>query len=373
MKKWLRNATLGLAAVVALTACGTSDDNGDTTGGDTGTTDGEATEASDFTVGMVTDLGGIDDKSFNQTSWEGLVAFGEEFGLEQNTNYSYVQSESMDEFEPNLRNLVRSDTDLVFGIGFLMENAIRTVAEQNPDAQLAIVDMVVMNQETDELYDNIANLVFKEHEGSFLAGVVAALETESNQVGFIGGVESELIKKFEVGFKAGVKAVNPDAEIAVQYVESFNDQVAAQQIANTMYSQGTDIIYHAAGDSGNGLFTEAKNRARNDEKVWAIGVDKDQYEEGVYDDDKSVTLTSMVKRVDIAVANVSEDTMNGNFPGGQVLEYGLDDEAIGISDSTENLSDGVEDEVNNYRDQILSGDITVPATDDEYEEFLSGL
>ncbi|KMK75296.1 BMP family lipoprotein [Alkalihalobacillus pseudalcaliphilus] len=367
MKKWLRNATLGFAAVVALSACGAgNDDNGDNATGD-GTTD-----ASDFTVGMVTDVGGIDDKSFNQSAWEGLQAFGEDLNLVENTNYSYVQSANENEFEPNLRNLVREDTDLVWGIGFLMEDAIRTIAEQNEDAQLAIVDTVVLNPDTKEPYDNIANITFKEHEGSFLAGVVAALESETDQIGFIGGVESGLIKKFEVGFKAGVKAVNPDAEIAVQYVESFNDQTTAQQIANTMYSQGADIIYHAAGDSGNGLFTEAINRARNGENVWVIGVDADQYEQGVYGDE-SVTLTSMVKRVDVAVALVSEDTMNGNFPGGQVLEYGLDDNGVGISESTQNLSDGTEDEVDNYREQILSGEIEVPQTDEEYDEFVSGL
>ncbi|WP_413376149.1 BMP family lipoprotein [Alkalihalobacillus sp. 1P02AB] len=368
MKKWLRNATLGLAATVALTACGAgNDDNGTSTGG------GESTEPSDFTVGMVTDAGGIDDKSFNESSWNGIKDFGEKFDLTEGTNYSYVQSGSIPDFEPNLRGLVREGKELVFGVGFLMEDAMRTVASQNEDAQLAIIDMVVMNEETGEPFENVAHMTFEEHEGSFLVGVVAALESETDQVGFIGGMDSDLIKKFENGFKAGVKAVNPDIEIAVQYVGDFNDSTTAQQIANTMYSQGADIIYHAAGGSGNGLITEAINRARNGENVWAIGVDQDQYEDGIYDGEKSVMLTSMVKRVDVAVADVAERTMNGDFPGGEILVYGLEENGVGIAESTQNLSDGIEAQVNEYRDSILSGDVEVPTTDAEYEEYLNGL
>ncbi|MDQ0208431.1 BMP family lipoprotein [Alkalicoccobacillus murimartini] len=367
MKKWLQTLTLSTVAVLALSACGTSGDDNSSGDGDAG--DGEATEPSEFKVGMVTDVGGIDDKSFNQSAWEGLQAFGEEQGLEENTNYQYIQSGSIDEFEPNLRELVRADFDLSWGIGFLMEDAIRTVASQNEDSQLAIVDTVVADDDGN-LIPNIANITFKEHEGSFLVGVVAGMRSESNKVAFLGGVEGELIKKFENGFKAGVMSVNPDAEIEVQYVADFNDPTRAQQIANTMYSNGTDIIYHAAGDSGNGVFTEAINRARNDENVWVIGVDRDQYEEGVYEGEESVTLTSMVKRTDQAVQIVSEDTMNGNFPGGEVLEFGLDDEAIDISESEQNLTDEDLSAVEDYKAQIANGEIEVPKSDEEYEAFL---
>ncbi|TSB45649.1 BMP family ABC transporter substrate-binding protein [Alkalicoccobacillus porphyridii] len=317
---------------------------------------------------MVTDVGGIDDKSFNQSAWEGMQAFGAEHGLEENTNYSYLQSGSLDDFEPNLRQLVREDYDLTWGIGFLMEDAIRTVATQNEDAQLAIVDTVVADENGDTI-PNIANITFKEHEGSFLVGVIAAMNSETDKVGFLGGVEGTLIKKFENGFKAGVKSVNPDAEIEVQYVADFNDPTRAQQIANTMYSNGIDIIYHAAGDSGNGVFTEAINRARNNENVWVIGVDRDQYEEGLYGEE-SVTLTSMVKRTDQAVQIVSEDTMNGNFPGGEVLEFGLEDSAIDISESEQNLSEEDLSAVEDYKAQIANGEIDVPQTDEEYDAFL---
>ncbi len=370
MKKWLRTLTVTAAAAVVLSACGA--------GGEAPTTEDEAApgdtdEAVDFTVGMVTDVGGIDDKSFNQSSWEGLSLFGQEVGLEEGTGYRYLQSGDMAEFEPNLRTLVREDVDLVWGIGFLMEDAIRTIAQQVEDAQLAIVDSVVADEDGVPLA-NVANITFKEHEGSFLVGVAAGLQTTGNKVGFIGGVEGSLIKKFENGFKAGVKAVNPDGEIIVQYAESFNNPDRGSQIANTMYSQGADIIYHAAGDTGNGLFTEAINRARNGENVWAIGVDRDQHEEGVFGDDgQSVTLTSMIKRVDRAVYLVSERTMSGDFPGGEVLEFGLNDEAVGIASSQDNMSEEALQAVDDYQGQIQEGDISVPQTDEEYEEFLSSL
>ncbi|GAE28168.1 monosaccharide ABC transport system [Halalkalibacter wakoensis JCM 9140] len=268
---------------------------------------------------------------------------------------------------------MRDDVDLAWAIGFLMEDAVRTIGEQVEDTQLAIVDSVVVDADG-QPYPNIANVTFKEHEGSFLVGVAAGLQTEGNKVGFIGGVEGALIKKFENGFKAGVKAVNPDAVIEVQYAESFNDEQRGAQIANTMYSQGVDVIYQAAGGTGNGVFTEAINRARNGEPVWVIGVDRDQHEEGEYGDNgESVTLTSMVKRVDRAVYLVSERTMNGDFPGGETLEYGLEDEAVGIAPSTDNMSEEALQAVVDFLNQIQAGEISVPQTDEEYEEFLSAL
>lgn len=370
MKKWLRTLTMTAAAVVALTACGAGEEP-ETTTDEATPSEEPAGENEDFKVSMVTDVGGIDDKSFNQSAWEGLSAFGQEKGLEEGTDYRYLQSATMDDFEPNLRSLVREESDLVWGIGFLMEDAVRTIAEQNEDGQLAIVDTVVLDAEGNP-YENVANVTFKEHEGSFLVGVIAGLQTEGNKVGFIGGVESELIKKFENGFKAGVKAVNPDAEILTQYAESFNDATRGQQIANNMYGQGADIIYHAAGGAGNGLFTEAINRARNGEAVWAIGVDRDQHEEGLYGEE-SVTLTSMVKRVDTAVYLVSERTMNGDFPGGEILEYGLEEDAVGIAPTTDNVTEEALAAVEDYKAQIQAGEISVPQTDDEYEEYLSSL
>ncbi len=196
------------------------------------------------------------------------------------------------------------------------------------------------------------------------------MQTATDKVGFIGGVESELIKKFENGFKAGVHAVNPDAEVIVQYAESFVDPQAGQNIANTLYTTGSDVIYHAAGNAGNGLFTETITRVKNGEDVWAIGVDKDQYEEGIVDGgEQSVTLTSMVKRVDIAVQEVSEMAFEGNFPGGEVLEYGIEDDGIDYATTGDNLTPEIVEAMDEYKQQILDGEVEVPKTDDEFDEW----
>ncbi|MGM7701233.1 BMP family lipoprotein [Pseudalkalibacillus sp. Hm43] len=345
-----------LAAGTLLSACGASDD---------ASGDGEKEQKEDgFKVAMVTDTGGVDDKSFNQSAWEGLQEFGNENDLKEKEGYTYVQSDAQSDYRPNLNNLVRQDFDLVFGIGFLMQEDIKKVAEQQKDAQFALVDSVVD-------LDNVASITFKEHQGSFLVGLVAGLQSKSNKIGFIGGVESELIKKFENGFKAGVLTANPDAEIFTQYAGDFNDAAKGTTIAATLYGKGADVIYHAAGGTGAGVFTEAINRKKNGEDVWVIGVDRDQFAEGIYDQDanKSVTLTSMVKRVDTAVFEVSKKTMEGNFPGGEIVEFGLEEDGVGIAPTQDNVSEEALKMVEEYKEKIVAGEVEVPKTDDEFASF----
>ncbi|MFD1357601.1 BMP family protein [Fictibacillus halophilus] len=344
--------TAMLTAGTILAGCGNSEE---------GKSGGDAKK--DFKVAMVTDTGGVDDKSFNQSAWEGLTKFGKDNSLEENKGYKYLQSTAQSDYKPNLNSLIRQKYDLVFGIGFLMGTDVETVAKQQPDAKLAIVDMVVKG-------DNVANITFSEHEGSFLVGLIAGMQTTSNKVGFVGGVNSELIKKFENGFKAGVKTANPDAEILVQYAEDFNKAEKGQQIANTFYEQGADIIYHAAGGTGMGVFTEAKNRKKNGEDVWVIGVDRDQHEEGM---PENVTLTSMVKRVDQAVYEVSEQTAAGKFPGGKVVEFGLKQDGVGIAPTQDNVEKDALKSVEDYKKKIIDGEVKVPKTDAEFEEFVKNL
>ena len=387
MKKRFTVLMSSVLAATVLAACG-NDNNENTTPVNEGNNDGNnnveenvdnegnnndgneaAGDGAGFSSKMVTDVGGVDDRSFNESAWAGLTMFGEDF---PETDVDYIQSGDSSDYAPNLNRLAREGTDLTFGIGFLMEDAIRDVAQQNPDQYFAIVDTVVTDEDGN-MIDNIANITFAEHEGSFLAGVIAAMHTETNEVGFIGGVESGLIKKFENGFKAGVHSVDPDIEIAIQYAQDFNDASLGQQIADGMYAGGADIIYHAAGGTGNGLFTEAIDRNEGGETVWAIGVDQDQaLTEGDWSGG-NVILTSMVKRVDQSVYTVSEQTMNGNFPGGEILEFALEDEGVGIAETRDNVSDEAIDAVNDFRDQIINGDIVVPQTDDEYDEWYSSL
>ncbi|MCE7793615.1 BMP family protein [Salipaludibacillus sp. CUR1] len=372
-KRFMMLMSSVLAAGTLLAACGEGDedttpvnDGGNNNENEAAEGNNEAAEDGEgFSSKMVTDVGGVDDRSFNESAWAGLTEFGEDY---PDVEVDYIQSNDASDYAPNLNRLAREGTDLTFAIGFLMLDDIKTVAEQSPDQNFALVDDVATGED-DEPIDNIANLTFAEHEGSFLVGVVAAMHTETNQVGFIGGVESPLIKKFENGFKAGVKYVDSDIDIAVQYAQDFNDASRGQQIADTMYGNGADIIYHAAGGTGNGLFTEAVDRAQGGENVWAIGVDQDQaLTEGEWEEG-NVILTSMVKRVDQAVYQVSEDTMNGNFPGGEIIEFGLEDEGVGIAETRDNVSDEAIEAVEEYQQMIIDGEIEVPQTDEEYEEF----
>ncbi|WP_434399500.1 BMP family protein [Planococcus sp. 11815] len=353
-----RKFGVGLSLMLAagvLAACGSEEDTSN--GGDSAE-GGEGTEeASDFSVAMVTDVGGVDDKSFNQSAWEGIQKFGEDNGLEKGDGgFDYLQSASDADYNTNLNNLIRRDFDVVFGIGFLMEGAVKEIAEQQPDAQIAIIDAVVDAP-------NVASVMFKEQEGAFLAGVAAALITETDKIGFVGGMEIPVIERFEAGFLEGVKAVDDSIEVDVQYTGAFDKAELGKTTANRMYSAGADIIFHAAGGTGNGVFTEAKERkeANPDENVWVIGVDADQYEEG-QTGDANVTLTSVLKRVDNAVIDISEQAMNGEFPGGETITYGLSDEGVALADSRGAIPEDVMSQIEEYKEKVISGEIEVPET-----------
>ena len=339
-----------LAAGAVLAACGEGEeanDNGSSNGGSNG--------GDDFTVAMVTDVGGVDDKSFNQSAWEGIQKFGADNNLSEGEGYAYLASKTDADYKSNLDSLIRRDFDLVFGIGFLMADAIAEAAADNPDDKFAIVDDDVAQAE------NIANVMFKEQEGSFLAGVAAAKMSKTGKIGFVGGMDIPVIHRFHAGFVAGAKAANPDIEIEVNYVGAFDKADLGKIAANSMYSSGVDIIFHAAGASGNGVFAEAKERKAKDANadVWVIGVDRDQYAEGQVDANTNVTLTSMVKRVDQAVIDVSNRTKDGDFPGGEVTWYGLAEDGVGLADDRGVISEDVMKEVETYKEQIISGEIKV--------------
>lgn len=362
-KKFLWTIALLFSFSLLLAACGGG--SSDKEDADKGGEEGSSEE--DFSVAMVTDTGGVDDKSFNQSAWEGLQSWGEEHGKEQGADgYDYAQSEDDSDYLPNFSRLVKNDFDLVIGVGFLLEDAVGEIAEQNPDNYFAIVDTVVEG-------DNIASLTYAEHEGSFLAGVAAALKTETDKIGFVGGVDSDLINKFEVGYIAGAKSVNPDIEVKVQYAEDFNAVDKGKLIASNMYNSDIDIIYHAAGNTGNGVFAQAKDIKQNDpdRDIWVIGVDRDQYEEGLNKDKSdSVTFTSMVKRVDISVEEVIGMAMDDDFPGGETLVFGLNEDGISIADTNEDAyTEDIKSEVAEWEEQIRNEEIDVPKTRAELEEF----
>ncbi|WP_028125342.1 BMP family lipoprotein [Eremococcus coleocola] len=315
-----------------------------------------AQESDDFSAVIVTDVGGVDDKSFNQSAWEGLQAWGEEAGKEKGAKgYDYIQSDSDSDYITNLNTAVQSGFDLTFGIGFKLEEAINQIAQQNPDSHFAIVDSFVDQP-------NVASYNFKDHEASFLAGVAAAMTTKTNKVGFVGGVEGVIIDRFEAGFVAGVKAVNPDIEVSVEYAGSFADAPKGKQIAAAMFKNGADVIFHASGDTGNGVFSEAKDLVKNDpsQEIWVIGVDRDQDAEGVVEidgEERHLTLTSTLKGVGEAVKLATEQAAKGEFKAGNNV-LGLKEDGVGLADGQ--LSDEIKEKVAEYKDQIINGDIEVP-------------
>ncbi|WP_301108629.1 BMP family protein [Sporosarcina sp.] len=342
-----------LAAGTMLAACG-SDKANEKEPADKPATGNEG-EKSEFSIAMVTDVGGIDDKSFNQSAWTGVKEFGEEQSWEKGEGgYDYLQSTDPADYTTNLNNLARRDFNLIFGVGFLMEDAIADIAAQQKDTEFAIIDGVVDAP-------NVTSVLFKEQEGGFLAGVAAALMTKSDKIGFIGGMDIPVIERFEAGFLEGVKAVKPEIKVDAKYTGAFDKAELGKAEANRMYSSGVDIIFHAAGGTGNGVFSEAKERkqADKDAYVWVIGVDSDQYEEGKVGDD-NITLTSMLKRVDVAVKDIAKLAMEGNFPGGETKVYGLQDNGVSLADSRGAIPQDVLDQIDEFAQKIADGEVEVP-------------
>ncbi len=316
-----------------------------------------------FRVGFVTDTGGIDDKSFNQGTWEGVQKYAEENKWKEGRQYKYIQSNEEADYIPNLSAFGDDNYNIVIAAGFLFGDSMTEVAPQYPDTNFTIIDMVVAQP-------NVASVVFAEEQGSFLVGVAAARATKTKKVGFIGGVDFDLIRKFHAGFAAGVHSVDPTIEVIDQYAGDFGNPGLGQQIASTMYDQGVDVIYHAAGGTGNGAINEAKGRRENGEDVWVIGVDKDQYEDGKMADGKSAVLTSMMKRVDVAAYNMIQAAKDGKFPGGEIIALTLADDGVGIPEENPNLDKAVVKEIEDYKKKIVAGEIKVPATMDELADFI---
>ena len=265
--------------------------------------------ASKVKVGIAYDIGGRGDKSFNDSAAAGLDAAKKKFGV--TAKEVTVTTGSDSERTDKLRLLAKAGYNPIIAVGFLYAGPIKAVALEYPNVQFGIID----DASVDLL--NVASLVFAEEQGSYLAGVAAALATKSNKVGYIGGVRIPLLQKFEAGFVAGVKATNKKVSVDVKYVtefpdfSGFNDPAKAKVIAKGMIDKGTDIIYSAAGGSGAGNFAAATDAAAAGMKVWTIGVDSDQYLTASAAEKKNM-LTSMIKRVDTAVYDVIATAVVGS-------------------------------------------------------------
>ncbi len=341
-----------LTLVVTLAGCGKTEKP------EEAETPAEDTEepAEEIKVAMVTDEGGVNDQSFNQSAWEGLQEAEKDLGIKA----SYVESEQDSDFEPNFDTVYDTGNDLIWGIGFKLSDAVLEAAQTNTDQKYAIIDFAY----GDDTPENVVGVLFKQEQPSFLVGYIAGKMTETGKVGFIGGIEGDVIHAFDAGFQAGVKYANKDVEILRQYVEDFSDAGKAKGIATQMYNQGADIIFHAAGAAGDGLIEAAKELDK-----WAIGVDRDQN----YMAPDNV-LTSAMKRVDVGVYKVVEDLINDEFPGGDTVIYGLEEEGVDIAPTSDkNVPQEILDEIEEIKKLIIDGEIEVPTTLDEAEEYIKSL
>ncbi|MBL7715217.1 MAG: BMP family ABC transporter substrate-binding protein [Bdellovibrionales bacterium] len=308
-------------------------------------------------VGMVLDKGGKDDKSFNASAYSGANRAKDELKIQ----YKYVEATDDNAFEPLLRSFAQKDFDLIIGVGFAQAEAMAKVSKAFPNKLFAIVDSDVKGA-------NVRSLMFEEHEGSFLMGAVAALKSKSGKIGFIGGMAIPLIKRFEMGFEAGVKHVNPKATVTSNFVgvtaDSWNNPPKAKELALGQFNNGVDVIFQAAGASGSGVFDAAEEK-----KKFAIGVDSNQnwMKPGVI-------LTSMMKRVDISVYETIKEVaaarnaegklpadFNKTFAG--LKRFGLKNSGVDYALDSHNqkeMSADVKKKIDDLKGQITSGKIKVP-------------
>ncbi|EGP67216.1 basic membrane protein [Streptococcus sp. oral taxon 056 str. F0418] len=347
-KQWLG---LGLVAVAAigLAACGNRASKSDS----------NSKAKTDLKAAVVTDTGGVDDKSFNQSAWEGLQEWGKENGLSKDKGYTYFQSTNESEYANNLEQAASGGYKAIFGIGFALRNAVEAAAKDHSDINYVIIDDEIKGQ------DNVASALFADNEAAYLAGVAAAKTTKTKMIGFVGGIKGAVLTRFEKGFEAGVKSVDPSIKIDVQYAESFGDAAKGKTIAAAQYAAGADIVYQVAGGTGAGVFNEAKaiNETKNEsEKVWVIGVDRDQEAEGTFKSkdgkESNFVLASTLKKVGGTVKDLATKAAKKEFPGGKTSVYGLKDGGVDLT--TKALSEDAKKAVEDAKAKILDGSIKVP-------------
>lgn len=299
-------------------------------------------------VGMVTDVGGVNDKSFNQTSWEGLQALAAE---DPSFEVSYLESKTDADYSANLEAFLDEDYDLIISVGYMLADATRAAAEANPEQKFAIID-----DDTCQDLPNVACLMFAQEQASYLVGVVAGMATQSNTVGYVQGMVSESMNKFGVGYIAGVLASNPDAKILQFNANSFGDAAGGSAAATQMITNGADVIYHAAGGTGNGVIEACQTNG-----IYAIGVDTDQNSLA-----PNTVLTSAMKRVDTASQDISKSVKDGTFTAGVHL-YDMSNGGVDIAPTQTLLTEDMIAAVQLAKDDILGGLVVVPTTGEELE------
>nr|WP_297415175.1 BMP family ABC transporter substrate-binding protein [uncultured Nocardioides sp.] len=351
MRRLTKIAAASAVLALALTACA----NDTNTASEEGLCDGGGDGPK---VGLAYDVGGRGDQSFNDSAARGMEQAKDELDATC-TEAEAQDGEPESAREDRLRTLAEDGHNPIIGTGFAYSLAVDAVAPDFPEVSFGVIDG--FDPTPDEVNDNVAYLGFAEHEGSFLVGVAAALKTQTDHVGFVGGVHNDLIKKFEAGYAAGVEAVNPDIKVDVTYIEEedlkgFNDPAGGKAAAAAMYENGADIVYHASGGSGSGVFDAAVEAG---DGMWAIGVDSDQYLTAS-EDQKEHILTSMLKRVDTATFNMVQSVADGE-PLSGYQSYDLKADGVGYSTSG-GFIDDITDQIDEWAEKIKSGEVKVPST-----------
>jgi basic membrane protein A len=321
------------------------------------------------TIRLLTDATGIDDKSFNAAAWRGIVEYyGDTWENTPNRGklYDVVTAQTQDMYIPNLRQAADEGYDLIMVTGFTWADALSEVAPQYPDQKFTIVDVDWVGQ------PNVMEFIYSEEQGSYLVGLAAALQAKEDGIkdpkfGFIGGVPGATITKFEMGYVQGIRSVFPNAQIMDYYANDWGKPELAKAQAKNWYDMGVYCIFSAAGGTGNGTIAQAKEYRMQGKNVWAIGVDSDQYEDGIYSGTDSAVLTSMLKRVENSSLMVLKAVEEGTFTGG-VVQMGMADEGVGYSTANPKLSQNVVKLVDAAKADINNGKIKIYKT---YREALA--
>ena len=326
---------LAVVMVLGLAACGGK----------------EASSGSKLKIGMVTDTGGVNDQSFNQGAWEGLQRLAEE---DPTFEVSYLESKTDADYASNIQTFIDEKYDLIISVGFMLAGATREAAEANPDQKFAIID-----DDSNQDLANVACLMFAQEQCSYLVGIVAGTMTKTGTVGYVQGMVSESMNLFGIGFISGVKAANPDATVLQYNANAFGDAAVGSAAATEMFTKGADIIYHAAGGTGNGVIN-----ACADNGIYAIGVDYDQSFIA-----PETVISSAMKRVDNGVQDICKALKDGKFAGG-VRKYSLTDGGVDIAPTTTLLTPEALAAVEQAKKDILDGKVTVPTTQDACPDFI---
>ena len=357
MRRLTKLSAVAAVAALALAGCGSSDSGG---------SDGGSKPAASKDVcktakgdgpksGLAYDVGGRGDQSFNDSAYVGLKKAVEEF------KGSCVEGEASDgepesAREDRLRNMADSGATAIIGVGFAYSDSVNAVAPDYPKVNFAIVDGFDPDTKPN---DNVAYLTFAANEGSYLVGVAAAEKTKSGTIGFVGGVHNDLIKGFEAGYVAGAKAVKPDIKVEISYIQEsdlkgFGDPAGGKAAATGEFDKGADVVYHASGASGSGVFDAAVEAG---DGKWAIGVDSDQYLTATTAQ-KAHILTSALKRVDVATYDFIK-TVNDGKPATSYTTYDLKNDGVGYATSG-GFIDDIKSDIDGYKAKIVSGEIKVP-------------